>query len=135
MDEAKRQHVRAWLLKARDDLAAARKLAAAPDRYLEIAVYHCQQAAEKAVKGFLVFHDYRYAKTHDIEALVKEATAFESGFASWDTAAASLTEYATATRYPDEAVEVDLAQFEQAWRDADGLLALVLRFVPNEAHP
>ena len=74
MDEAKREHVRAWLQKARDDLAAARKLAAPPDSYLEIAVYHCQQAAEKAVKGFLVFHDHRYAKTHDIETLVKEAT-------------------------------------------------------------
>jgi len=35
-----------------------------------VAVYHCQQAAEKAVKAFLVHHGKTYERTHDIEVLV-----------------------------------------------------------------
>jgi HEPN domain-containing protein len=50
---AKLELVRNWLIKAQHDLAAARKLALSPDPYLDVAVYHCQQAAEKAIKGFL----------------------------------------------------------------------------------
>ena len=53
MDEAKRDLVRAWLTLAQHDLASARKLSTDPDPYLDTAIYHCQQAAEKAVKGFL----------------------------------------------------------------------------------
>ena len=51
MDEAKRDLVRSWLTKAQHDLASSRKLSADPDPYLDTAIYHCQQAAEKVVKG------------------------------------------------------------------------------------
>ncbi len=70
MDEAKRQLVQSWLIKAQHDLATARKLAADPEPYLDTAIYHCQQAAEKAVKGFLVFHDEEFEKTHNLPLLV-----------------------------------------------------------------
>jgi HEPN domain-containing protein len=44
----------AWLAKAASDLRSARILADADDPPLDAAVYHCQQAAEKAVKALLV---------------------------------------------------------------------------------
>lgn len=47
MDETKRELVKAWLLKAQRDLMTAKKLSREEDPYLDIAVYHCQQAAEK----------------------------------------------------------------------------------------
>lgn len=50
---ARQELARNWLIKAQHDLAAARKLCADPDPYLDVAIYHCQQAAEKTVKGFL----------------------------------------------------------------------------------
>ncbi len=50
MDETKRDLLKAWLVKAQHDLAAARKLSADPDSYLDTAIYHCQQAAEKPSK-------------------------------------------------------------------------------------
>src|SRR5712692_2174096 len=76
MDEAKRELVQTWLAKAQHDLAAARKLSAEPDPYLDTAIYHCQQAAEKAVKGFLVFHDQDFEKTHNIRFLVELVASF-----------------------------------------------------------
>jgi HEPN domain-containing protein len=49
MDEATYELTRTWLVKARADLGSAHKLASGPDAYLDAAIYHCQQAAEKAV--------------------------------------------------------------------------------------
>lgn len=57
MSKAKQELVQNWLTKAQQDLASARKLSRDPDPYLSGAIFFCQQAAEKAVKGFLVFHD------------------------------------------------------------------------------
>jgi HEPN domain-containing protein len=55
--DAKRALVRKWLVKARRDLLSAKRLARGSDPYLDAAIYHCQQCVEKAVKGWLVYHD------------------------------------------------------------------------------
>ena len=73
MDDAKRDLVRAWLVRAQRDVDAARTLAGASPPQLDSAVYHCQQASEKAVKGFLTLHDVRVEKTHDVQALMAAA--------------------------------------------------------------
>ena len=57
MTDAKTQLVRGWLTKAQHDLASARVLAASDPPLLDTAIYHCQQAAGKAVKGYLVYCD------------------------------------------------------------------------------
>ena len=79
MDDAKRELVRAWLIKARHDLDTARQISGLPDGHLDAAIYHCQQAAEKAVKGFLAFHNHRLERSHDIERLVTLASGYEPG--------------------------------------------------------
>lgn len=83
MSDAKHELVRLWLLKAQRDLAAAQKIAGREDAYLDVAIYLCQQAAEKALKGFLVFHDQRFEKTHDLSLLVDLAVRFDPGFTQW----------------------------------------------------
>jgi len=80
MDDAKRELVRAWLIKAQNDLDTARQISALPDGHLDTAIYHCQQAAEKAVKGFLAFYDHELERTHDLRRLVQLAAADDSGF-------------------------------------------------------
>nr|VFK18515.1 MAG: HEPN domain-containing protein [Candidatus Kentron sp. LPFa]VFK33073.1 MAG: HEPN domain-containing protein [Candidatus Kentron sp. LPFa] len=57
MNTAKQQLIQSWLDKAEHDLSAARILAASTEPVLDAAIYHCRQAAEKAVKAFLVFRD------------------------------------------------------------------------------
>jgi HEPN domain-containing protein len=54
----------AWLAKAVDDLECATVLAASG--HGETALYHCQQAAEKALKAFLTWHDQPFRKTHNL---------------------------------------------------------------------
>ena len=63
MAEEREREVRAWLRKADDDLRGAQvDLAAAPP-LVEDALFHCQQAAEKAMKAFLTAHDVTFRKT------------------------------------------------------------------------
>ncbi|PSO84185.1 MAG: hypothetical protein BRC41_10750 [Cyanobacteria bacterium QH_9_48_43] len=44
------RQVQQWLIKAQHDLQAARALANQTSPLLDVAIYHCQQAAEKAIK-------------------------------------------------------------------------------------
>jgi len=135
MDDAKRELVRSWLVKAQHDLATARKLASEPDPYLDTAVYHWQQAGEKAVKSFLAHHDQSLGRTHDVGFLVSSALPFEPGFAAWLDPAERLSRYATAFRYPGPVMEPTPAEFTEALADAEGLYAFVLGVIPAIAHP
>src|SRR2546423_15099139 len=112
MDEAKRELVQAWLIKARNDLTAARELGRLPNGPLDTAIYHCQQAAEKAVKGFLAFHDHRLERSHDVQRLIELAEAYDADFANWQDAAVILTPYATAYRYPGESATLEPSRME-----------------------
>lgn len=37
------------------------------------ALFHCQQVVEKALKGFLTWHDRPFRKVHDLREIVAEA--------------------------------------------------------------
>jgi len=71
--DAKRSLTRKWIMKARSDLLSAKKLARGKDVYLDTAIYHCQQTTEKVIKGWLVYHDISFEKTHDLRLLVTMA--------------------------------------------------------------
>jgi HEPN domain-containing protein len=55
----------AWLAKARTDLRAARADMNAYPPITSDALFHCQQAVEKALKGFLATKEKPLQKTHD----------------------------------------------------------------------
>jgi len=135
MTESKQIVVRTWLIKAAHDLSSARILARAEEPLLDTAIYHCQQAGEKAVKAFLVFHDVRFEKTHDIEELVEIAAGVDKRVAACLEAAKCLSPYASEFRYPGELVEPDVPEFEEALRKAEQLYQFVLTLLPREAHP
>ena len=44
--------VKNWIVKAQHDLLAAQKLSSDSEIYSDIAIYHCQQSAEKASEIF-----------------------------------------------------------------------------------
>lgn len=135
MAEAKGEIVRQWLTRAERDLGSAERLATGPTPYLDTASYHCQQAGEKAVKGFLAFALHELEKTHDVERLVKLAEAYEPTFQHHRSAARLLTPYATRFRYTGEALEPSLDEFNEAFEAAKGLYCFVLSLLPEEVHP
>jgi HEPN domain-containing protein len=135
MNEAKRQLVKSWLIKAEHDLISAHVLAAHKPPLLDTAVYHCQQAAEKALKGFLVFCDQEFERIHDLEVLIRAAMPYAAGFEKWLDVGRRLTPYATMFRYPGFAAEPTRAQFKQAIAAAEGLFDFVLSLLPDEVRP
>jgi len=66
---AQRDEAQAWLAKADEDLAAIRACVAARPALVGVAAYHCQQAAEKLIKGLLVLAAMPFRKTHDLDEL------------------------------------------------------------------
>jgi len=137
MDDAARELVRDWLTRADHDLRSARALAALADPLLDTAIYHCQQAAEKSVKAWLQGRDEPFRKTHDIAELVKQAAQSETAFRELDQAAAVLTPYASAFRYPGGAFEPmpTREEFGEALGHAQAIYDLVLSLLPKEAKP
>jgi HEPN domain-containing protein len=119
--------VRNWLIKSARDLLCARELAEATTPLLDSAVYHCQQAAEKAVKGFLIYTDTRFDKTHDVELLTSQASGIEPVFNNYLSAARLLTPYAIEFRYPGDFLEPEPDEFNEALEAA----VVILRFVSS----
>lgn len=86
--------------KAKRNLSAAQKLA---QELPDIAIYHCQQAAEKALKAFLILYDLEPTDTHNINTLVKLASNVKPDLATVLKEAGYLSQYNLTYRYPSEA--------------------------------
>jgi HEPN domain-containing protein len=93
---------RAWLVNASNDIRAAETLSAASPPLLDEAVYHCQQAGEKALKGFLTWHGRSFRKTHNLEETGEQCLAIDGSLREIIDRAMPLTEYAWKFRYPGE---------------------------------
>lgn len=130
--DAKRTLARNWLKKARRDFLSAKRLARGNDPYLDTAIYHCQQCAEKSIKGWLVYHDQSFEKTHDLRLLVTLASEIEPKFAEWFDVAEQVSPYATAYRYPGEIFEPTEEEFQQAFKSAGKFYNFICNLLPIE---
>jgi HEPN domain-containing protein len=102
---------------------------------LDTAVYHCQQAAEKAVKAYLAFCDQEVERTHDIEVLIRSAASRDRRFVDWVDVGIELTPYAHLYRYPGRATEPSREQFDRAMSASEGLYEFVISLLPTEVRP
>ncbi len=129
------EEVAAWLVKAVRDLRAAGCLAAAEEPLLDVVVYHCQQAVEKALKGYLAAQSSAFPRTHSLVALLAQAQVFDAELASLEEAAEELTPYATRYRYPGELLEPEVLEAEQALATATRAVRFVLDRLPRRVVP
>jgi HEPN domain-containing protein len=63
---------RRWFQKAENDLLNVENNLQAERYASDTVCFHCQQAAEKYLKGFLAWHRMPFAKTHDLPELLKQ---------------------------------------------------------------
>ena len=118
----------AWLYKAKNDLKSALKLLEGDDPIMDTAIYHTQQCAEKALKGYLAFKRQPIKKSHDIELLVEICSAIDNEFEKLYDYSENLTPYATAFRYPDIYLEPD---YDEVY-EAIGMAREILGFVESK---
>ncbi|HPO16833.1 MAG TPA: HEPN domain-containing protein [Candidatus Hydrogenedentes bacterium] len=92
--------VRGWLKKAESDLTAMN--ASFHAGALDAACFHAQQAVEKCLKAFLIFHSIDFPYTHNLSKLVEHCITIDPSFGEIVSLVEPLTPYAVETRYDYE---------------------------------
>ena len=87
-----------WLKKAESDYANA-ELCLSGAVALDTATFHCQQAAEKFLKAWLIAHDIDPPKTHEMKHLIALCLPIDPRFDQLSSDADALTPYAVERRY------------------------------------
>jgi HEPN domain-containing protein len=131
----KEELTRQWLVAASEDVGLAGLAAQARPPYISGALYHCQQAFEKALKGFLTWHGQPVYRTHNLPGLLTLCEQFDSTFIALAADAALLTPYATQFRYPPIPVTATEAEAVDALSAARNALGFVLKQLPPATHP
>lgn len=91
-----------WLVLAEMDKRGVELLLAADPPEPGIAAFHCQQAVEKLLKGFLTLAGKRSRKTHSLAQLGAAAQASFPGIAELVSAAEGWSNWAVDFRYPSQ---------------------------------
>ena len=104
MNDKIREYVQMWLDKANSDLKNADIILAAQTESppLDTVCFHCQQAAEKFIKAFLVFNGKPFPFSHNLADLVAVCMQVDPAFAAIQRKAETLTPFAVEIRYPDD---------------------------------
>ena len=129
------EEVKEWLEVADRDLDSALLLNEAVRRHFEVICYLCAQAAEKYLKGYLVFNDIVPQKTHDLRHLNLDCSNIDNDFQNVYGECVFLNKFANDIRYPKkyEVTEGDVVRAIAAVEKVrDFKPILDMRIVVNE---
>jgi HEPN domain-containing protein len=114
------EELKQWFSVADNDLKSAEYLATMSHPRPEgIICFHCQQSAEKHLKGFLFKHDIEFPKIHDLIKLLELCENVDVRFGTILSKCNTLNRYSVISRYPDELeiMQEDTARALQYARD------------------
>ncbi len=131
----KHNEVQAWLNKASEDLRACQVDMAAEPPILHDALFHCQQAVEKAMKGFLTAHDRPFRRTHELDVLAASCEKIDPSLRPVLDPARDLSFYAWAFRYPGEEDVPTPTEADEAYALANAVFEAVLQRLSDELKP
>jgi HEPN domain-containing protein len=134
-DRARIKETKRWLVRAAEDLRAAEHGFGADPPLLGTIVFHCQQAAEKSVKAFLVWYERPFRKTHDLVELGQQCVGLDASLEPLLRKAAPLTEYAWKFRYPGEPEEPSREEAHEALAIAREVYDAIVTRLPAEVRP
>jgi HEPN domain-containing protein len=101
MTKDQNDYLKTWLFRAKEDIAVIEKLfESEPELYASTICFHAQQAVEKFLKAFLVFHNIDFPKSHDLDYLLLECKRIDAK--NFDIDLGSLTDFGVSIRYPDD---------------------------------
>jgi HEPN domain-containing protein len=89
-----------WIQIADDDLDSAKILNESFRKYNEIICYHCAQAAEKYLKGYLSYNDIIPQKTHNLLLRNEICIETDNSFENIRTECSLLNRFTNEIRYP-----------------------------------
>lgn len=118
------QRLDLWLTLAVQDFEIAHLLQ--QHLFCNQAAYHAQQAAEKALKGYIARNRISNMKTHDLKALVLLCASVDEKFLSLEYPAEFLMPYATLGRYPDTYIKLESYEATELIKHAKKIVRQVL---------
>ena len=130
----KDRETKSWLGIAKSDLGAGQSLCT-HETFSTQAAFFAQQAAEKVIKGFLVWHQVRFKKDHDIRYLGNLALEKDGALREVIDEAVALNPFAVTFRYPGEDVGLSIDDASEALKIAEKLFDEILTKLPAEVHP
>lgn len=133
--DAVRRKVEEWLAVAETDRRAALACLAAIPSLPAAAAFHCQQVAEKLLKGFLVHADVTFGKTHDLRKLGQAVAARFPDLAAAVGLMEEWTIWNVAYRYPTDAIpepEPSPDELRRALAVTDGLASRLRSLVAGK---
>ncbi|CAN5194193.1 hypothetical protein BH09DEP1_BH09DEP1_5160 [soil metagenome] len=83
-------------------MRAAQVLIDVKDPLIGVALYHIEQAVEKALKAYLICHDISFELTHSLGPLIKSCCDDDQNFVKFTADAKEINPYATKSRYPNK---------------------------------
>ena len=97
------EYITEWFRFADMDLESAEYLLGKRPQPLEIICYHCQQSAEKNLKGYLIYKGVTEPpKIHNLDVLLEMCSEYDELFAENKRGCGALTRYGVQPRYPNE---------------------------------
>ena len=114
-----------WLYYAAIDLRVAEMLAGDRHCYNSIA-FHCQQAIEKGMKGYLLWKRNRLYDGHNLPFLCKQSMQEDKSFSKWLPVCVQITRYYIEARYPaDFLLQLDADTAKDVTADTEKILTLI----------
>jgi HEPN domain-containing protein len=120
------KEVAGWLALAEEDIRIARLALEQEPPILGPACFHAQQAAEKGLKSLLVALNLTVPHTHDVVALLRLVTGLLPDAVEIREAAAVVTAYGVAPRYPSLRLAASEEEARRAVTLAEAVVAWVL---------
>jgi len=122
---------RQWVDKAKSDLLNADNNLSSESIPFDTVCFHCQQAAEKLLKGFLVFNAHPATRTHDLLLLLNECLSVRPEIREIRDSLLILNPYAVEVRYPDDALSPTMEDAKEARSAVSQVTAWMEKTVPE----
>ena len=123
---------RAWIKKAEHDFLSIQNNISAAETPWDVVCFHAQQAAEKMLKAFIIYHGFTVEKTHDLIQLLSVCVNIESSLIVLESDCQELNYYSVSSRYPDDPYEPDESDGRKMADSAKRIRKSVLRFLPPQ---
>lgn len=131
-EEVKREFVKRWLNKARQDMELVEYLVSQGAGHFNAVAFHSQQAAEKYLKALLVYHQVEFPKTHNLGKLLDFLRGPDAPLAESLRGITVMNPYGVDVCYPDDAPEVTSDKAAEAAKLAATVRDAVLAAVPDD---
>lgn len=125
------EEARDWLDHAQEDLRAAEVDLGASPPLIRDSLFHCQQAAEKALKAHLAAHNVPFRKTHNLDELGRACEKLTPELKTVIDPARKLTIFAWRFRYPSAPSTPDKTEAAEVLETARSVYDAVVSRLPE----